>query len=374
MINLLTDTVLIITGFLLILLSVVVLLLSKGSRLNRYLLAGFLLTKAFLIVRWSVFRFEIVYYEDNPYFYLVSAACFFLLAPLLYLYIKSLCFKEFKIKLSGILHAVPFLLIALLSIFIISIENSPVETTPSINYISDNYWRIFWTLNFLQILIYIIAMFYIVRIYHRKIREIYSTINKIKLNWLRGLLILMMLHWVFVVSRGIITIFSIKTNNLTGLIDLFSISIFLVFVTILVLKGLAHISIFNGIEERSNNNPKLSDAETDKLFERIKNYMEQKKPYLSPSLSIDNLSEQLSVPVWQISFTINNSANQNFFNFINSYRVKESQKMLADTSKKRENILQILYEVGFNSKSTFNSVFKKFTGITPTEYRLRHQI
>jgi len=368
-IALLTDAVLIITGFLLVLLSVVVLTKHKGSQMNRFLLAGFLLVKALLIVRWSLFTFDIIQFENSRFFYYLSAAFFFLLAPLLYLYVKSICYNGFRLKTVFLLHIIPFFLVLFITDIILLLENTKTNVPAFLEFISEHYWQVFWSFNFLQILVYILAIFINIWNYHIQIKEQFSSINKIKLDWLYGLLILISLHWIFVVSRGIISLTSLNIKNFSQLIDLFSISIFLVFVTMLVVKGLGHINVFNGIEAKQNNQPKLSNLEARAVFQIINEYMQEHKPYLLPSLSLSDLSAKLDLPSWQISFAINHSANLNFFNFINSFRIKEAQKRLKETTDRKETILEILYDVGFNSKSTFNDVFRKFTGKTPTEYR-----
>jgi len=66
---------------------------------------------------------------------------------------------------------------------------------------------------------------------------------------------------------------------------------------------------------------------------------------------------------------INHHMDQHFFDFVNEYRIQKAMNILKDKSKKELTILEILYEVGFNSKSSFNTSFKKYTRLTPTEYR-----
>ncbi|MBN1397426.1 MAG: AraC family transcriptional regulator, partial [Bacteroidetes bacterium] len=74
-----------------------------------------------------------------------------------------------------------------------------------------------------------------------------------------------------------------------------------------------------------------------------------------------------------LSEIINNSLNQNFYDFINSYRIKESKLMLEDKENKRKTVLEILYAVGYNSKSSFNVAFKKHTGMTPSQFKKMHK-
>ncbi|KAB2844021.1 MAG: AraC family transcriptional regulator, partial [Melioribacteraceae bacterium] len=83
--------------------------------------------------------------------------------------------------------------------------------------------------------------------------------------------------------------------------------------------------------------------------------------------TIRELAENLNIHPNHLSQIINEKLGQNFFDFINSYRIKEAEKLLLKNGKKT--ILEIAFEVGFNSKSTFNAAFKKHTGVTPTAYK-----
>jgi len=97
--------------------------------------------------------------------------------------------------------------------------------------------------------------------------------------------------------------------------------------------------------------------------------MDDEKPYLDPFLNIKMLKKKLSIQAHQLSQVINTSFSKNFFDFINSYRVEESKKLLTKYSPQEKTILEILYDCGYNSKSVFNTAFKKHTGLTPTQYR-----
>ncbi|MNY70445.1 Melibiose operon regulatory protein [compost metagenome] len=77
----------------------------------------------------------------------------------------------------------------------------------------------------------------------------------------------------------------------------------------------------------------------------------------------------MNVPVRELSVLINHQLGQHFYDFVNTYRIENAKEILKDSSKSKVTILEILYEVGFNSKSSFNSAFRKHTGNTPTEYR-----
>ena len=95
----------------------------------------------------------------------------------------------------------------------------------------------------------------------------------------------------------------------------------------------------------------------------------RKKLYLDPLLNLEKLARQLNISDKQLSQLINESAGINFNDFINRYRIEEAQMLIKKNNEQQPNILTIAYEVGFNSKSTFNTAFKKFTNSTPSEYR-----
>lgn len=111
------------------------------------------------------------------------------------------------------------------------------------------------------------------------------------------------------------------------------------------------------------------DAKIEKLVTRIISLIEQDKIYTEPELNLQQLAEKLQAPSYQVSLAINEGLQKNFYEFINAYRVEEAKKLLLDSKNKNFTILSVGFEAGFNSKTTFNTVFKKFTGLTPTQFR-----
>ncbi|WP_202797930.1 helix-turn-helix domain-containing protein [Ochrovirga pacifica] len=104
-------------------------------------------------------------------------------------------------------------------------------------------------------------------------------------------------------------------------------------------------------------------------IKKLKNYMQKDSPFLNPSLTIQNVSDAIEIPVRELSLLINHKLNQHFYDFVNSYRINYAKNLLSDTTQKKRTILEILYDSGFNSKSSFNTAFKKETGTTPSLYR-----
>lgn len=112
----------------------------------------------------------------------------------------------------------------------------------------------------------------------------------------------------------------------------------------------------------------LSAKKVESIKLQLQEYMAKERPYLDPDLSIDDLSTQLIIKRHHLSQVINLSFNKNFFEFINSYRIEEFKKQAKDFNNDHLSILGIALNCGFNSKATFNSVFKKQEGVTPSAY------
>lgn len=106
-----------------------------------------------------------------------------------------------------------------------------------------------------------------------------------------------------------------------------------------------------------------------KAIEGVLNeFISSNKPFLDPDLSLKKLAQQIDINPNQLSQVINTQSNKNFFDYVNSLRIKELMRIMTDKKNKKFTILSLAYESGFNSKSTFNSSFKKLTGLTPSEY------
>lgn len=101
--------------------------------------------------------------------------------------------------------------------------------------------------------------------------------------------------------------------------------------------------------------------------------MEEERIFLDPDLTLQKLARRLKIHYNHLSRIINERFGTSFNNYLNQYRVEEAKRRLADPAEKDRNILEIMYDVGFYSKSTFNTAFKKFTGESPSEYRKKHR-
>jgi AraC-like DNA-binding protein len=143
-----------------------------------------------------------------------------------------------------------------------------------------------------------------------------------------------------------------------------------------VLKALYSPQLFTGvktylepIENLTEKNRFIPDKKTipNESTSRLIAYMEQNKPHLDDELTLQKLAAQVDMPEKELSILINQQIGKHFFDFINEYRIRDAKILLKD--QPNLTVLEILYQVGFNSKSSFYTAFKKETGITPSDYR-----
>jgi AraC-like DNA-binding protein len=121
-------------------------------------------------------------------------------------------------------------------------------------------------------------------------------------------------------------------------------------------------------ETEKNKKWKLTEIEIDHNYKNILKYVEEEKPYLDPNLNLTKFSSALNACSHNISLTLNIKFKQNFFDFINSYRVEEAKRLLNDLKKNQYTIEAVGFDSGFNSKASFYRAFKKYTQLTPSEY------
>jgi AraC-like DNA-binding protein len=145
-----------------------------------------------------------------------------------------------------------------------------------------------------------------------------------------------------------------------------------IFINFLMINSLRQPVVFSGL---AADQAALLEEEPAPQFDhalkvRLEQLVHQEKPHLHPNLTLEQLSRKLDAPSREVSRAINQGFGCNFFEFVSRYRIDEAKSRLADAAN-QENILQIMYESGFNSKSVFNTAFKKETGFTPSEYRRR---
>lgn len=287
------------------------------------------------------------------------------IGPALYFYTRSITDKEFKFSKKDFIHFAPVILefIFYRTVFY-RLGADGMYQTPHHSYTSI-YLTEQW-LGSLSISIYAILSLRILFNYQVWLKQHYSNLEEKSLNWLKTPVFIYATFW-------------IGWNILTE-VDRFAFGRALKdFYFLPTFVGLAVVSCWIGFrgyvrsqtEVSGYSSKKPLSAATSpnpKLAEKVKALMELKQPYLDPDLDLSKLAELLEMNPKQVSATINGSFNKNFYEYINQYRVEAFKQRMIEPERDKLTLVGHAFECGFKSKSTFNEVFKKLEGKTPSEY------
>lgn len=341
---------------------------KKSNRQSNRILAFFLFVQLLIIYDYESFSLKNYLIRLSPHFFFIGTSFIFLAAPVFYLYVKSLAFTDFRLQKKNILHAVPFISATLLFSFYFHFHSSAVKQSIILNggFLSREFWIVYNCIVLSQILIYFVVDLNILKNYRKEIRQQYSSVNNINLSWLSFILYAFIISWI---SSVIVFLSQNYFWNILDQLVFLNFFAFFLFFNYIFFKGLTHPEIFSGIEEKPKYvSSKLTQSDAEHYLTRLSAYMDKEKPYLNPTITLKELSSELAIPARYLSQIINEHVQLNFYDYISKYRIEEAKEILSDNSNNKT-VLEILYEVGFNSKSSFNTAFKKYTGTTPSRFK-----
>lgn len=316
---------------------------NKKRRVN-YFLAAFLL----MLALQMAFILSERWIENYTPF--ASYLCLFGFAygPLLYFYTLHLAFNDFRLKKSHLLHALPFAIILL-------------------GGLADLGLCRFGSLLYVSLIAYVSLSVRHILSYRLLVKNTHSTIDRINLSWLQWTMII----FTVILLTDIYTHFYNELEPIPG-VSIVSISL-LILINGMFYKGLKQPQIFQGVSQQSPVVLVAEAREDEDDFtseaRQIQEYFEEHKPYTNADLTLAQLAEAVSMPTRRLSEVINRHFQQNFMDFINSHRIDHAKELLSNPRDPKETIMEVMYDVGFNSKSSFNTIFKQKTGKTPSEYK-----
>ena len=368
------NSIALITVFIMLLLAFFLLTVHRKNKLPNILFACFLLLTAFDLSGF----FSYHYFDISLDFDIFRITTSLLIMPFFYLYVKSVCFSDFRLNGKHLVHSITFFGSNLLFSPRVYLGNKIENNQFLAHFEKTTEVQIFHVLGEVQYVFYIVLIFLLLKKYKKIYLENYTNSQNSSYKWLFQMTVF------FLVAHSIFIFKSLlKYTDYQELFDWTNVIIGIVAMTIscwFVLKALNNSELFKGVDSEMvmiNKvvNPKINTVESEKMtlinsqIESLRNYVSEHELYLNPSLTIQEVSQKVGIPVRELSLLINQNINQHFFDFINEFRIEKAMKFLKDNSKNKLTVLEILYEVGFNSKSSFNTAFKKHTNMTPTEFR-----
>lgn len=357
--------------FISLLLAVFLLTVKTERKLENRLFAAFLIINAIDIS--GLFMHLFVDSYDLKAF---KISAYLLVMPLFYLYVNAVCYSDFTLKRKHLLHLIPFIVVNLILVPRLYLAEGAAK---------ENFFKVMWNsqemfvyqlIGELQYFFYIIGIFLILKKYKKIYLENYTNPNTLLYKWLSQLAVIFLVIHAFIILKNIVRY--TQDRDLFIWLNIVAGTVFLLAACWFILKALNYPELFRRIDStlqptkdfaETLESVNKTDATKNIQIEQLKNFMVEKEPFLNPSLTIQELADQVNIPVRELSVLINHHLDQHFFDFVNEYRVKKAMTILKDPTKKEYTVLEILYEVGFNSKSSFHTSFKKYTNQTPTAFR-----
>lgn len=353
------------------------LLFQKKQRTANYLLAAYILMISFTLT--------ISYLNETgllikfPFLIGLDAAVPYLCGPFLWIYVCLVTSNDRRLGWKDVWHLIPFLGHSFYVFFTIIIqpeafkiglvEGSTQVSNPLILFVSN-------TLKTVHAFIYYYFTFRRLKHYENQLSINASQDEMVQLRWLRWLMVLIMSVSV-IMFMGVISFVTLPWENVSST----AVALINVFLFVLVYAigffALKYPQLFHqltpmlavqGIGSEKYAQSTLSAQESQEEWTRLKGLMEMDKPFSITNLTIADLAERMGKSTKSLSQIINENSGQNFFNFINSYRINEFKNKAVDPTNAHLTLMAIASECGFASKSSFHSIFKKHEGCTPRQF------
>jgi AraC-like DNA-binding protein len=375
--NIETMTIILLIGFFMAIFLLALVLGKKNKANFDKVFVGMLAVYALTIGGTYLELFNV---ENNyPYPHLMNVNWLFLLlhGPLLWFYVKTLTQLVFKLKPIHLLHFAPFVFYSIFHWFNfieLSAEEKIMYVSTSVHY-TTILVKIGSSAVGISSITYNIVALFLLQKHLRNIKNTFSNIENKDLKWLKTLVIASLI--VFLVN---VLLFNL--NNYFRFSEYFVIAkIAYTFSTVYVLYigyfGIRQGRIFadypiieesqlpKAVKQPTQNDVKKNYSE---IIDNLTRLMEKDQPYLDPELNLARLSNLMKTKPELISEVLNSALNQNFFDFINKYRIEEFKLKCLSKENRHLSIMGIAYECGFNSKAAFYRAFNKFEAMSPTAY------
>jgi AraC-like DNA-binding protein len=330
----------------------------------------------FLAITMLVFALDLLggvlflsgYITFFPWFLGLNSSFPYLYGPLIYLYVIFLIHKLESFSAFNYLHFIPFLLIQLYGLLFFYFEGAEYQLS-LLDFNLEQPWHIKLIGNLIPIhgFTYMLVTVLVMFKYNRRIKYSFANIENIDLSWLFYLVIGTAVIWIVVVLSYALDIIYGEAFQANLLIYI-TLSIFLYTFAFKSYKQ-PEISKVDEIDAETYKKSGLSTDTAEKYLNKLQSIMKEEKLYLDEKMNLSKLSKKLDISSHNLSEVINTKLNQNFYDFINSYRIEEVKKNIIEDKALRFSILAHGFDAGFTSKSAYYSAFKKFTGITPARYR-----
>lgn len=315
-------------------------------------------------------------FAGHPHLLGLGAPLPFLFGPLLWLYVVALTRPVERFDARWLAHTLPFL--AILLFFALTFYFQPPETKLALARASDTgtgspALHVFGLLGAAQAFVYVALAWRELERYGAKMRAWYSDLYRVDLRWLRALLGVNAIVWTLVLAVAVLRMVFRGPAFVGGAVQLAS--ALAIFVTGYIglwqpeLAQKAAAATLPAPPPPKYQRNRLDDEEAKALVAKLESLMTNDRLHENAGLTLPMLADALGVPPHTASQLLNVHVGRSFFVYVNGHRVDALKRALSDPANAGRGVLDLAYAVGFSSKSTVNSFFKKLTGTTPTAFR-----
>lgn len=362
-------------GFQAFLFAIYLIFSKEGKKLSNYFIALFIMLLAYNILDFFA---EFIFNRWSENITTFLQLFIYLAAPALYLHIKTSLFSNYKLKAKDSWHSLPFLLLLGIVLWLIIVEYTQGNVSEQTE---RNIGLIFYAVLYLQTFSYLYYSYRELKKHKRIFYENYSNTNTKRYAYIANLILMVaVLYFLSMVNIFTRWVYQFESFSFISYVVITAVLILFCWLIILGLRSpelfideaKAQPSVKKLVKLNAGNLTLKSEAENNELGERVNQYMKEEEPFLDASLTLHTLAQETGISSRELSILINHHLDKHFFDFVNEYRIEKAMELLTSPDRRDFTVLEILYEVGFNSKSSFNTAFKKHTGLTPTEYRRKN--
>jgi AraC-like DNA-binding protein len=306
----------------------------------------------------------------------------FLLSPCLYISVLFFTSPQKKYKFIDGVHFLPFIVYTLLEYAMAGLNESLIKT--KLFSIFNHSDFLIEDLLIVQGIVYSVLGLKRILNHQKKIQLFASSVAGIDLNWLKHFIYILIIALIAWINDALIFIpYLTSTTTLIYAIALFFMAYFSIKQKTVFnfskneladIEAIVQPDVENNLTQKKSKENRLSNQQLVELKDKLNKLMEEEKFFLDNELNLTKLAQKLQVSTHDASFLINEFTGTNFYTYINNFRVDEAKRLLSSSKIEELNILGIAFSAGFNSKTTFNTTFKKVTGLSPTDFVKKQQI
>jgi len=321
--------------------------------------------------------------SSHPHLLALTSPLPFLFGPLLYLYIAALTRPAARFEARWLFHGLPFAAAVLFLLQGFYLKSGPEKLALAHAHLAGHgapAMRFLGVFQTVQATAYLLGSWVVLRRYAHKIQGYFSDVERIDLRWLTWMVLAHAAVWSIVIASQLLGTAGVAPASLQGLSQAVQVgSALVVFAT--GYMSLWQPELFEKAQAAqaagSARRPlpkyqrnRVDDSEAAELARKLTAHMTDRKLYRDDALTLQAMADAVGATPHMLSQVLNVHLGKSFFVFVNSYRAEELMAALDDPAQRRRGVLELALEAGFNSKSTLNSFFKRYTGVTPTEFRL----